>query len=298
MQRMKKIAIIPAYNEEISIGSVVQLAKKYVDAVLVVDDGSTDKTGHIASLSGANLITLEKNSGKANAIFCGISASMKMEPDILVFLDADGQHDADEIPLMMKPIENKEADVVLGSRYLQISDETPKYRRIGQKSLDAMTNIGTGNSFSDTQCGFRAFGKKAFPYLNFKSDRYSLESDMLKHFSLTDLRIKEVSITVKYDVPHKHKEHPLIHGVSIFSNLIATHFIQHPFFTLGLPGIGLFFMGVIIGVYALSLYEATAIFPISYSLVSLLSLIMGSIFITSAITQHSVAKILEKNKLI
>ena len=114
---MKTLIIIPAYNEELTIGSVVALAKKYGD-VLVVDDGSGDRTSEIAREAGAIVIRHNTNMGKGAALKTGFEYALSREYEIVVTLDADGQHNPDEIPLLMEPIIRGEADLVIGSRYL------------------------------------------------------------------------------------------------------------------------------------------------------------------------------------
>ncbi|EHR79127.1 glycosyl transferase [Thermococcus litoralis DSM 5473] len=116
---MKTLIIIPAYNEELTIGSVVALAKKYGD-VLVVDDGSKDRTSEIAQKAGAIVIRHEVNKGKGAALKTGFGYALANGYDVIVTIDADGQHNPDEIPLLLKPILEGEADLVIGSRYLNI----------------------------------------------------------------------------------------------------------------------------------------------------------------------------------
>ena len=114
---MKTLIIIPAYNEELTIGSVVALARKYGD-VLVVDDGSADRTSEIARNAGAFVIKHETNMGKGAALRTGFEYALSMDYKIVVTLDADGQHNPDEIPVLLEPIVNGKADLVIGSRYL------------------------------------------------------------------------------------------------------------------------------------------------------------------------------------
>lgn len=124
-------AIIPAYNEQISIGSVVLAARNYVDRVLVIDDGSTDRTSEIAELAGAEIIHHEKNMGKGEALKTGFHAAE--DSDILVTIDGDGQHKTSEIPNIIQPIIDGEADIVNGSRYLKAGEKTPRHTDVWVK---------------------------------------------------------------------------------------------------------------------------------------------------------------------
>ncbi len=136
-------AIVPAYNEELSIGSVILCTSEFADHIIVIDDGSTDRTAEIAEKAGAQVIKHPENMGKGAALKTGFSAINNS--DIIVTIDGDGQHNPMEIPKLTKPIEKGEADIVNGSRYLQnMQNGTPAYRRLGQTVLDTATNMNTG----------------------------------------------------------------------------------------------------------------------------------------------------------
>jgi glycosyltransferase involved in cell wall biosynthesis len=116
-------------------------------------------------------------------------------------MDADGQHDPEDIPRLIQPILNGEADMVNGSRYINGKDRnTPFYRRIGQKVLDKVTNLNSGLQVTDTQSGFRAFARNALPIFKFRSNGLAIESEMLVDAANAGLRVKEVEIGVRYDV--------------------------------------------------------------------------------------------------
>jgi len=159
-------AIVPAYNEELTIGSVVISASEFVDHVIVVDDGSTDHTAEIAEIAGAEVIKHPQNRGKGAALKTGFEAVK--DADIIVTIDGDGQHNPREIPLLVKPIADGQTDMVNGSRYLdKKSNGTPAYRRIGQTVLDKTTNINSGLKITDSQSGFRAFAAFTVPAFRF-----------------------------------------------------------------------------------------------------------------------------------
>src|SRR5665647_2745070 len=148
--------ILPAYNEEVSIGSIVLLTRIQADKVIVVDDGSTDRTAAVARKAGAEVIVHEVNMGKGRALKTGFEAAAGA--DIIVTMDSDGQHDPAEIPKLVILIIEEDADMVNGSRYLNgVDKNTPAYRRIGQTVLDGFTNINSGLKITDSQSGFRAF---------------------------------------------------------------------------------------------------------------------------------------------
>ena len=223
MEPMVLVAI-PAYNEALTIGSVVLLSKKYGD-VLVVDDGSTDGTYDIARFSGAHVVKHPKNMGKGRALKTAFEYAIGRGYDIVVTIDADGQHNPEEIPKLIEPILRGEADLVIGSRFLdEAKRNIPLYRRLGLWILNSSTNISLkgGLKITDSQSGFRAMSKRAIEeLLDIKSDGYTVESDILVHLSEKGVRIKEVPINVRYDVPNKHKKHPVKHGLEILTGLIG-----------------------------------------------------------------------------
>ena len=145
---MKILAAIPCFNEEATIGSVVIKAKRYVDEVLVVDDGSIDDTANVAKEAGATVIRHGGNRGYGAAIQSCIKYAREHDFDAMVILDGDGQHDANEIPTVLKPILEGKADISVGSRFLEErhKKKVPLYRRFGIKVITWFTNLGSGKS--------------------------------------------------------------------------------------------------------------------------------------------------------
>jgi glycosyltransferase involved in cell wall biosynthesis len=230
------IAVVPAYNEELFIGSVVLRTRQYVEWVIVVDDGSSDRTSEIAKMAGAEVIRLDANTGKAYALLLGLRHANNMGCIAAVMLDADGQHDPREIPRVAGLVMEGKADLVIGSRFLKKNNGIPKYRQVGQKTLDLFTNIGANSRVTDSQSGFRAISCKALQNLDFRSDGYNVESDMINHFSKLGLSIQEVPITVKYDVPNMHKKNPVFHGFGVLTQLVNLISYRRPLLLFGLPG--------------------------------------------------------------
>jgi glycosyltransferase involved in cell wall biosynthesis len=215
---IKTVAILPAYNEEISIGSMVLSTQKFVDRVIVVDDGSNDNTSEIAKIAGAKVIKHLINKGKGAALKTGFK-NVK-DYDIIVTMDSDGQHNPMEIPKIIDPILNGKADIVNGSRYINGQDkETPFYRRIGQKTLDKATFLNSGINITDSQSGFRAFARHTISAFRFKSSDYSIESEMIRDVAKNGFQIKEVGIGVRYDVNGSTKN-PISHGMGVLMKIL------------------------------------------------------------------------------
>jgi glycosyltransferase involved in cell wall biosynthesis len=215
--------VAPAYNEGLVIGSVVLLAKKHADRVIVVDDGSADRTAETARLAGADVIEMPENGGKAKAMMAGFARARELGYDVVVMLDGDGQHDPEEIPIVAAPVLAGEADLVIGSRFLATRAEIPAYRRAGQMVLNGFTNLSVDGNFAttDSQSGFRALSRRALENLTFSSEGYNIESDMIAHFAPLNLRMTEVPISVTYDVPHKHKKNPVSHGFGVLARILG-----------------------------------------------------------------------------
>ena len=215
---VKSVAIIPAYNEEVALGSIILRTLQYVDEVIIVNDGSDDKTVDVAKLAGAEIINHATNLGKGEALKSGFSAIG--DADVVVTIDADGQHNPDEIPSLIKPIIEDGADLVNGSRYMNGPEEnTPAYRRVGQQVLDNATNISAGIKVTDSQSGFRAFSPAACKVFRFYDTGFGIESEMLVDVAEAGLKIIEVPITVRYDVDGSTKN-PVTHGVGVLLKII------------------------------------------------------------------------------
>ena len=248
------IAIIPAYNEELTIGSIVAKTRKYIDKVIVVDDGSQDSTAAIAEANGATVIRSDKNYGKAHALCKGIEIAQGMGYSV-VMLDGDGQHNPDDIPKIIEPIINNEADLVIGSRFINGDNKNiPPYRQFGQKVLNKFTNFSANSSLSDSQSGFRAINRNVINRIQIKSSGYNIESDMICHFSTNGFKIKEVPIYVRYDTPKNHNISPLKHGMTVLYNIIGAIGYHRPLLFFGVLSLLSGIVGVYFGISALTHY--------------------------------------------
>jgi len=213
----KIIAAIPAYNEVNHIKRIVSEAKSFVDQVIVVDDSSTDGTGKIAEAAGALVIRHEENMGKGVAVNTAFKIAREMQPCVLVLLDGDGQHNPREIPLLIEPILQDRADMVVGSRFLK-NNHIPKYRVLGQTVLNLTTGWGSGIRLTDSQSGFRAFSLRAIQSLSFCEKGFAVESEMQFRAKECGLRVAEVPIETNYE--EKLKRSPVVHGFGVLFRVI------------------------------------------------------------------------------
>ena len=157
---MKITVGIPAYNEEKNIAKIIVKLKKTVDQIIVCDDGSTDSTSAIAESLGATVVKHTKNSGYGMAIRSIFLKGKEINADILVTLDADGQHKIEDIGNIIKPVADGQADISIGSRFLKEDSNTPGYRKLGVKIITKVTNSSLSEKITDAQSGFRAYSKR------------------------------------------------------------------------------------------------------------------------------------------
>ncbi len=212
MSQQKIIAAIPCHNEERHIGDVISQARRFVDRVIVVDDGSSDNTAEVAEAAGALVIRHEVNKGKGMAMNTVFQWARKNGTRAVVMLDGDGQHNPADIPLVLEPVLEGEADVVVGSRFLGKDSHIPIYRVLGQKVLTISTNLGSGLKLTDCQSGFRAFSRKAIDALHFTRTKVG-DVECESQFLIKENRLKvtEVPIVVNYD--DDAKRNPVIQGL-------------------------------------------------------------------------------------
>ncbi|WP_135829371.1 glycosyltransferase family 2 protein [Halorussus halobius] len=212
---------IPAYNEENGIGSTVLGVKRYADDVVVVDDGSTDRTPAILEQADVTVLRHERNRGKGAAVRTLFAHAQRTDCDALVVLDGDGQHDPTDVPRLAGPVVDEEADVVVGSRYLDggEDDETPLHRRLGQLLLDFATARVTGSELTDTQSGYRALSPDALDAISITTDGMGVESEMLDAATSEGLTVTERPIDARYDELDGQTHNPIRHGLAVLAFL-------------------------------------------------------------------------------
>lgn len=197
---MKTAAVLPAYNVEKEIRYVVLRALDHCDEIIVVTDGSTDDTRREAVKAGAKSPPEKKIRGMGNAVRKGIEYSKRFDPDIVVLMDADGQHLPGDIPKVVRPIIDDGVDFVVGSRFLG-KLKTSKINVIGNIALKIITFLFTGKWFSDTETGFRAYKAKKLYDLDLEAENYEIETDILFRSLKKGYDYKEVPIVVPKAVP-------------------------------------------------------------------------------------------------
>jgi len=208
---MKIVAVIPAYNEEQTIADVLKRTRPFVSEMIVVNDGSRDRTAEIALQNGAVVVSHLVNRGLGAAIGTGFAAAKKLHADALITLDADGQHDPVEIPKFVSAIE-KGANVVIGSRMLSRVG-MPWYRQIANMLGNVSTLVLFGAWVTDSQSGFRAFSKLAFETIEIKTNGMEVSSELIAEAHANHFPIVEVPIQAIYT------DYSLSKGQSFFVGL-------------------------------------------------------------------------------
>ena len=195
---MKSIAIIPAFNEEKNIQDVITATTPLVSKLIVIDDGSQDKTAQRALSSGATVISHPTNLGKGAACRTGFEAAVEEKPDIVITLDGDGQHDPSEIPNLIQCLrDDPSIGLVLGNRMSKI-EAMPLIRVLTNRFLSKLLSILTKQNIPDSQCGFRALRSSLLEQLHFKGDHYDAESEVIVHTSRLGYKIGSVPILSIY----------------------------------------------------------------------------------------------------
>jgi glycosyltransferase involved in cell wall biosynthesis len=277
---MKVIVGTPAYNEEKYIGTVILQAKQYADKVIVVDDGSTDRTRAVAELAGATVVSHESNRGYGSALRTVLTEAKASDADVLIVIDADSQHNPDEIPSLVAAIAEG-YDVVIGSREKQ-KHMIPRYRRMGQKVLGRLTNLLSGERIADTESGFRAYSRKAINELDLKETGMAISSEIIKAAAAKKLRIKEVPVSVSYTVDSS-SLNPVSHGAGVLKSVFIMISEERPLLFFGILGTGLIIAGIVMGVLVLQAMSSNQVLQVGNALVSMLLITIGVLVISTGI---------------
>ena len=292
---MKVIIGIPAFNEEKNIGAIVAKLKQKYDHVLVCDDGSTDMTSTIASSLGAIVIKHEKNLGYGGAIKTIFNEARKIDGDVLVTFDSDGQHQISEIDPVLKPISDDEADIVIGSRFLGKTKDLPKYRKLGIKTITGLTNTMTGSNITDAQSGFRAYSKKVLNEISPTESGMGISTEILIKASKKQMRMVEIPITISYEdnVP---SQEPISHGTSVVLSTVKHVAIERPLLYYGVTGLCFLIVGLVFGSWTIQIYSEERVVMTNIALVGVGGVILGTILLITATILYSIVNVVREKR--
>jgi len=289
-----KITIgIPAYNEEKNIASIITKLKNITDSIIVCDDGSSDMTSEISKNLGAIVISHKKNMGYGAAIRTIFQKSVELDSDILVTFDADGQHRIDDVSKILQPLENNEADIVIGSRFLDNESKVPNYRKIGIKVITQVTNASLKKKLTDSQSGFRAYNKQALTQISPSEMGMGISTEILIKASSKGLRIAEIPITILYhDDASTHN--PVSHGTSVLVSTIKFTSIEHPLKFYGIPSIIFLIIGSAFTYSAIQYYVEIGRLNTNLTVIGAGAILIGLVLLISAILLYSIVSVVRE----
>ncbi|SVA39065.1 uncharacterized protein METZ01_LOCUS91919 [marine metagenome] len=292
-----KITIgIPAYNEEKNIASIITKLKNITDSIIVCDDGSSDLTGKIASDLGAMVISHPKNMGYGAAIHSLFLKAKELNLDSLVTLDADGQHRIEDVNSVIGPINDAVVDIVIGSRFLEEKSEgMPNYRKVGIKIITKVTNLSIKEKLTDSQSGFRAYGKKALQKITPSDVGMGVSTEILIKASNLKLKVAEVPIKVYYDGDTS-THNPVSHGTSVILSTIKFTSIHNPLKFYGIPGIIFLITGLGFIAWTLQIYTISQEIVTNISLIGIGCIVLGAVLLMTSVILFSIVTVVSEKK--
>jgi len=289
-----KITIgIPAYNEEKNIASIITKLKKITNSIIVCDDGSSDMTSEISKNLGAVVISHKKNMGYGAAINSIFQKSKEMKSDLLVTFDADGQHRVEDVEKVVEPIKNNNADLVIGSRFLDEKSHIPNYRKIGIKVITQVTNASIKKKLTDSQSGFRAYNQRVLSQISPSDMGMGISTEILIKSSSKGLKIMEVPITVLYEGGTS-THNPVSHGTSVLISTIKFTSIAHPLKFYGIPSVIFLVIGLVFTSLAIEFYVDVGRLNTNLTLVSAGTVLIGVILLITSILLYSLANVIKE----
>jgi glycosyltransferase involved in cell wall biosynthesis len=294
---MSKIAIgLPAFNEGKNIASIITQLKKKYTLIIVCDDGSSDLTAEIAEEMGAIVIKHKKNLGYGAAIRSLFLKAKELNCDILVTFDSDGQHKISDIESVIKPIENKQANIVIGSRFLgNVEGDLPMYRKLGIKAITNLVNSNTGNKITDSQSGFRGYDKKTLEKIIPSESGMGVSTEILIKSNKYEFKIIEVPITIIYEKEITSQQ-TLSHGTSVILSTMKFISIEHPLKFYGIPGILFLAIGLFFVVWTVQLFAIDGSIITNISIIGIGSIILGSILTMTSILLYSLVSVVRERR--
>ena len=310
MNPMKLVVVIPAFNEEENIQEAVKSIPRKIMGIkevvaIVIDDGSTDKTSEFAMNAGADkVISHNRNMGVGAAFMTGIRNAISMGADIVVALDADSQFDSNQIPELILPILNQQAEVVIGSRFLEKTPKNiPKIKRIGNRIFSKIVSWLIDQKITDSQTGFRAYSNKALLNISIVND-FTYTQEVLIDLKFKGMQIGEVPVSVKYDEKRKSRvvKNIFQYSVKALSIIIKTLLYHKPIFSFGLFGFILIGGGIFAKILTISnIFTVNQSLSTGFIILGAVSFMLGIfasvVFTRQAFAEKDLRYYIEKSKI-
>ena len=293
---MKIAAGIPAFNEEKNIGSMIVELLKFVDIVIVCDDGSNDNTGMIAKKMGAIVVNHERNLGYGAGIKSLFLKARELGVDVLVTLDADGQHRPEDVLTVLEPIKKHETDIVIGSRFLdQNQQQIPSYRKAGIKIITKLANTTLDKTITDSQSGFRAYNSNVLSEIIPLEHGMGVSNEILIKANKKGFTISEVPIVVSYQGDTS-THNPVSHGASVIFSTLKVISIENPLKLYGIPGSIFLAIGLFFTILTIQDFTETQQILLSTAIIGTGTIIFGTILLMTAIILYSVVNLIRERK--
>ena len=294
MKSLDVLVCIPAYNAESTISEAVKRCQKFADLVLVINDGSSDNTEKVARKAGADIITHRKNRGYGGAIKAALEEGLKRNARVTITFDADLQHDAKDIPKIIKPILSNESDIVIGSRFLEKNIDVKTYRKFGIRFITSLVRLFSGNNIRDAESGFRGYSidslKQLIPML--ETEGMGMSAEILLKASVSKLKIVEVPRKEMYpENVQTSSQNPLKHGLSVILTIIKLVIETKPLVAFGIPSIFFFISSIIGSVYVVNFYNEIGRLPLGMTVFTVLLISIGFFLLLAAMILYVLTRI-------
>ena len=251
-------------------------------------------TSEISKNLGAVVISHKKNMGYGVAINSIFQKSKEMKSDLLVTFDADGQHRVEDIEKVVEPIKNNQADLVIGSRFLDKKSDIPNYRKIGIKVITQVTNASIKKKLTDSQSGFRAYNKEVISKLKTSDMGMGVSTEILIKASSLDFKIAEVPITILYHGDTS-THNPVSHGTSVLISTIKFTSIEHPLKFYGIPSIIFLIIGGAFTYSAIQFYAEVGRLNTNLTLIAAGTVLIGVVLIITAILLYALVNVVRES---
>ena len=294
MKSLDVLVCIPAYNAESTISEAVKRCQKFADLVLVINDGSSDNTEKVARKAGADIITHRKNRGYGGAIKTALEEGLKRNARVTITFDADLQHDAKDIPKIIKPILSNESDIVIGSRFLEKNIDVKTYRKFGIRFITSLVRLFSGNNIRDAESGFRGYSidslKQLIPML--ETEGMGMSAEILLKASVSKLKIVEVPRKEMYpENVQTSSQNPIKHGLSVILTILKLVIETKPLVAFGIPSIFFFISSIIGSVYVVNFYNEIGRLPLGMTVFTVLLISIGFFLLLAAMILYVLTRI-------
>jgi glycosyltransferase involved in cell wall biosynthesis len=288
------LVCIPSYNAESTIKEAINICKQFASEILVINDGSSDNTEEIARKAGADIITHRKNRGYGGAIKTALEEGLKRNAKVTITFDADLQHDAKDIPKIIKPILSNEADIVIGSRFLEKNNDVKTYRKFGIRFITSLVRAFSGNNIRDAESGFRGYSidslKQLIPML--ETEGMGMSAEILLKASVSKLKIVEVPRKEMYpENVQTSSQNPLKHGLSVILTIFKLVIETKPLVAFGIPSMFFFISSIIGSVYVVNFYNEVGRLPLGMTVFTVLLISIGFFLLLAAMILYVLTRI-------